>query len=216
MYVALSITASVITGDMAAIIFRVITSRDHVDFAHAWVHNQTMRGIRTTPALIAGLLVASVLVCLVVATARAEERVPAGRFYDGLVAYNRGDFAKAAEVWHPLALAGDGNSQCGLGLLHLTGFGVRRDNDLARRLFLQAARQGVVQAQMYLSLIYLRGEGVRQDFRIAYMWSDIALAAGYGEAVDLRDSIAENLTPDEVREATKMAADWRSHRVDLD
>ena len=189
---------------------------DSVDFVRARVHNQTMQGIRRTPALIAGPLVGIVLVCLVLATARAAERVPAGRFYDGLVAYNMGDFAKAAEVWHPLALVGDGNSQCGLGLLHLTGFGVRRDSELARRLFLKAARQGIIQAQMYLSLIYLRGEGVRQDFRIAYMWSDIALAAGYGEAVDFRDLIAENLTPDQVREATKMAADWRSHYVDPD
>lgn len=175
-----------------------------------------MQGVRRNPALIACLLLAIVLACLVFATARADERVPAGRFYDGLVAYNMSDFAKAAELWHPLALAGDGNAQCGLGLLYLMGSGVRRDNALARRLLLQAARQGIVQAQMYLSLIYLRGEGVRQDFRIAYMWSDIALAAGYGEAVDLRDLIAENLTPNQVRDAAKMAADWRAHRVDLD
>ena len=175
-----------------------------------------MRSIRPTPALIAGLLVAIMLVRLVVATVRADESVPAGRFYDGLVAYNRGDFAKAAEVWHPLALAGDGNSQSGLGLLHLAGFGVRRDNDLARQLFLQSARQGIVQAQMYLSLIYLRGEGVQRDLRIAYMWSEIALAAGYGEALDLRDLIAEHLTPEQVREATKLAMDWRSHHIDPD
>lgn len=175
-----------------------------------------MRGIRRTPALIAGPLIGIVLVCLVLATAQAEEKVPGARFYDGLVAYNMGDFAKAAEVWHPLALAGDGNSQCGLGLLHLTGFGVSRDSALARRLFLQSARQGVVQAQMYLSLIYLRGEGVRQDFRIAYMWSEIALAAGYGEAVDLRDLIAEHLTPEQVREAMKLAMDWRSRHLDPD
>lgn len=154
------------------------------------------------------------LVCLAVAAARAEERVPG--FYDGLVAYNRGDFGKAAGLWHPLAMAGDANAQCSLGLLYLLGTGVRRDSALARRLFLQSARQGVVQAQMYLSLIYLRGEGVQQNFKVAYMWSDIALAAGYGEAVDIRDLIAENLTPDQVREATNMAADWRSHRIDLD
>lgn len=175
-----------------------------------------MQGFRCHHALIARSLVAIVLACLVLTTTRAEERVTGARFYDGLVAYNMGDFAKAAELWHPLAGAGDGNAQSGLGLLYLSGSGVRRDNTLARRLFLQAARQGIVQAQMFLSLIYLRGEGVRQDFKIAYMWSDIALAAGYGEAVDLRDSIAENLTPDQVREATKMAADWHSRRIDMD
>lgn len=169
-----------------------------------------MRGIRRAPVLIALPLVASVLVCLAVATVRADEGVPAGRFYDGLVAYNTGDFAKAAELWHPLAMAGDANAQSSLGLLYLSGIGVRRDSDLARQLLLQAARQGIVQAQLYLSLIYLRGEGVQQDFAIAYMWSDIALAAGYGEAVELREMIAEHLTPEQMREAVKSAIDWRS------
>jgi len=178
-----------------------------------------MQGVRRTPALIArplAAVAAVVLVCLVLATARADEKVRASRFYDGLVAYNLGDFEKAAGLWHPLAMAGDANAQCSLGILHLSGLGVRRDSALARRLFLQAARQGVVQAQMYLSLMYLRGEGVRQDFGIAYMWSDVALAEGYAEAVDLRDLIAEHLTPDQVRDAAKSAADWRLHHVDPD
>jgi len=187
-----------------------------VDFAQARVHNRPMQGVRRTPALVARPLVAVVLLCLVLAAARADEKVLPPRFYDGLVAYNMGDFEKAAGLWRPLARAGDANAQCGLGILYLSGIGVRRDSALARRLFLQAARQGVVQAQMYLSLIYLRGEGVQQDFGVAYMWSDIALAEGYAEAVDLRGLIAEHLTPDQVREAAKSAVDWRSRRFDPD
>ncbi len=134
-------------------------------------------------------------------------------FYDGLKAFNSGQFEEAATIWEPLAEQGDANSESSLALLYYTGFGVQRDFDTARGLFLSAAEQGVVQAQMFLSLMYYRGDGVRRDYKVAYMWSDIAMAAGFDQAADFRSMVAENLTPDEVQEALKLAVEWRSYYV---
>jgi TPR repeat protein len=134
-------------------------------------------------------------------------------FYEGLRAFNSGQFEEAAAIWEPLAGQGDANSESSLALLYYTGFGVQRDFDTARGLFLSAAQQGVVQAQMFLSLMYYKGDGVRRDYKVAYMWSDIAMAAGFDQAADFRSMVAENLTPDETQEAQKLAVEWRSYYV---
>ena len=153
-----------------------------------------------------GLIVATL--CLLVSIASAAVAQDAA-FQEGLSAYNAGEFERAAKLWAPLAEAGNANAQSGLGFLYYSGFGVRRDFDLARDLFLKAAAKGVVQSQMFLSLMYFRGDGVRRDYKLAYMWSDNAVAAGYDEALEFRAIVSQHLRPEEVQEASRLASAWR-------
>ena len=132
-------------------------------------------------------------------------------FYEGLQAFNAGQFNEAAGIWAPLAQGGDAKSENSLGLLYYTGFGVERDYDRARGLFLSAAEQGVVQAQMFLALMYYKGDGVKRDNKIAYVWSDIADTAGFAEAANFRAMLADALSPGEIEEARQLAAEWRAY-----
>ena len=83
-------------------------------------------------------------------------------FTDGMTAYDRGDYARAAQVWHSLAERGDtrapavwyqkaaaqghGKAQYNLGIIYLEGHGFSPDFDAAASWFRKAAAQGVAGA----------------------------------------------------------------------
>ncbi|MCH8098520.1 MAG: sel1 repeat family protein [Proteobacteria bacterium] len=46
---------------------------------------------------------------------------------EGVVAYNRGDYATALREWRPLAEQGDAEAQFNLGLMYYKGRGVPQD-----------------------------------------------------------------------------------------
>jgi len=74
------------------------------------------------------------------------------------------------------------------------------------------AEQGDVDAQYNLGVMYLNGQGVPQDYVLAHMWLNLAASRRTGEdresAVRLRDLIAEDLTPDDLSEAQRLAREW--------
>jgi TPR repeat protein len=131
-------------------------------------------------------------------------------FNKGTTAYNTGDFSTAAFIWGKLADEGSAKAKSALGTLYYTGSGVPRDFDRARELFLEAAAGNVPQAHMFLSLMYRKGDGVRQSYTLAYMWCDIAIAAGHEGASYVILNLAEHLTGEETLEAQRLAAEWRS------
>ncbi len=100
----------------------------------------------------------AVLIAVVFFTAIQPAR--ADKFYDGLVAYNAGDYAATERIWRPLAEQENGKAQSGLGLLYYRGLSVGQDYAQAREWFWKAAGHGVVQAQMFLSMIYYYGNGI--------------------------------------------------------
>ena len=59
---------------------------------------------------------------------------------------------------------------------------------------------------------HLNGEGVPQDYVQAHMWANLAASRSTGEdrerSVVLRDAIAEELTPDDLSEAQRLAREW--------
>lgn len=143
------------------------------------------------------------LICLLVQPARAD------RFYDGLVAYNEGDFRTALSRWRPLAENGDAKAQSSLGFLYYKGLGLRQDYHSAFKWFKRAATGNIVQAQAFLSIMYFEGQGIRQDFRLAYMWGELALGAGYAPALNLRDQAAQDMAPAEIDAAESLVMQWR-------
>jgi TPR repeat protein len=75
-----------------------------------------------------------------------------------------------------------------------------------------AADQGLGEAQHNLGVMYGTGAGVPQDYVQAHMWLNLAASRRTGEdretSVSLRDQIAEELTPDDLSEAQRLAREW--------
>ena len=60
--------------------------------------------------------------------------------------------------------------------------------------------------------MYANSPGVPQDDVLAHMWSNLGASRATGEvrasAVKNRDLIAEDLTPDDLSEAQRLAREW--------
>jgi TPR repeat protein len=75
-----------------------------------------------------------------------------------------------------------------------------------------AANQGVPAAQLALGLMYINQEGVPQDDVNAHMWLNLAAARGIRDAIELRDKIAELMTPEQIAHVQHLARDWKPKR----
>jgi len=116
------------------------------------------------------------LLLLALAGAAFGDDARAQSYDDGLRAYDTGDFAKALEIWGPLAENGDAVAQYSLGkLLENGGVGVPRDLAEAAKWYQRSASQGIAAAQNNLGLMYAQGRGVPQDVVLAVkFWRDAA------------------------------------------
>ena len=72
--------------------------------------------------------------------------------------------------------------------------------------------RGHAGAQYNLGFMYANSPGVPQDDVLAHMWSNLGASRATGEvrasAVKNRDLIAEDLTPDDLSEAQRLAREW--------
>ena len=80
--------------------------------------------------------------------------------------------------------------------------------------FRQAADQGAADAQYNLGVMYGNGQGVPQDDVEAHKWSNLAASRVTGdeqkEYAEARDLLAKLMTPAQLAEAQKRAADWQA------
>jgi uncharacterized protein len=93
-----------------------------------------------------------------------------GPLADGLAAYHAGDYAKALELWRPLAEKGNAEAQYRLGSLYMEGKGVEHDDAAALKWFLRAAEQGYAAAQYNVGASYAEGAGVEKSDAEAAKW----------------------------------------------
>ena len=63
-------------------------------------------------------------------------------------------------------------------------------------------------AQFNLGWMYASGRGVPQDDVTAHMWLNVAAATGHEQARKNRDSVAANMTREQIAEAQARARDW--------
>lgn len=98
----------------------------------------------------------------------------AGPLEDGFAAYDRGDYAKARELWMPLAEQGDALAQFNIGILYELGHGAERNPAEAVLWYERAAEGGDVVSQFKLGLIYAEGQVVGQNYIEAAKWYLIA------------------------------------------
>ena len=76
----------------------------------------------------------------------------------------------------------------------------------------QAADPENAAAQFNLGVKYATGQGVPQDYVQAHMWFNLAASRSTGEmredAVERRDQIANEMTPDQLADAQRLAREW--------
>jgi hypothetical protein len=148
-----------------------------------------------------------ILAILLVAPARAEDADTA--FRSGLEAFNATRYDRAADVWGPLAEAGDARALSGLGFMYYSGRGVARDIVHAAELFGRAAEQGEPTAQLFLAIMYFRADGVPRNSPLAMMWLELAISGGQPETYELRGQIMGSMTEAEREEGWRLIARWR-------
>ncbi|MGM0562032.1 MAG: tetratricopeptide repeat protein [Pseudomonadota bacterium] len=90
----------------------------------------------------------------------------------GVEAYEADEFARAEEIWLPLAEAGDVQAQYALAKLYENGGeGVMRSLTKAADWYLLASEAGLADAQNNLALLYIQGHGVpRSEERAFKLW----------------------------------------------
>jgi len=83
---------------------------------------------------------------------------------DPVLAFEKGDYARAFPIWKLRAEQNDLESQNFLGIHYLLGLGVKRDIVLARKWYKKAAIAGHPDAQRNLGMMYESGHGLARDF----------------------------------------------------
>jgi TPR repeat protein len=124
----------------------------------------------------------ALILAAVGAVALSASAVAQGASDQALAAANRGDYATALRLWHPLAEQGDADAQFRLGLLYHRGEGVPQNFVAAVRWYHLAAEQDVADAQTNLGYMYYMGEGVPKNDAEAVHWSGLAAEQGNADA----------------------------------
>jgi TPR repeat protein len=124
------------------------------------------------------------------------------------------DYAEAARWYHKAAEQGHAWAQGKTGSNYLFGEGVTQDYDEAASWFRKGAEQGDAKAQYNLGMMYYSGRSVTQDDVQAYKWIDLAISRlppgkEHEMAVNNRDRVARQMTPEEISKAQELARNWR-------
>jgi TPR repeat protein len=140
----------------------------------------------------------------------------AGPLEDAQAAHNRGDYTTELRLLRPLAEQGNAEAQEALGTLYVVGSGVPQDYVEAVKWFRMAAEQGFAEAMDDLARMYVQGQGVPKNYVLAHMWFNLAAARRHPEPGHLnidtgaRDNLAEEMTPEQIAEAQRLAREWQS------
>ncbi len=115
------------------------------------------------------------------------------------------DYETALKWYRLAAEQGNTDAQFNLGLMYYLGQGGLPDYKTAAKWYRLAAEQGYANAQLFLSGMYLQGRGVLRDYVYAHMWGNLASSNGSEQAGQLRDRIANKMTPSQLEKAQKLA-----------
>ncbi len=153
-------------------------------------------------------------------SARKRVLASAEPLEDGVAAYQRADYATALKLLRPLAEQGNPKAQYNLGYMYAEGLSLQQDHAEAVQWFRMAAEQGNAGAQYNLGDMYGRGVfapptgsfslGISQDIVQAQMWFILAATQGHKKAQIDQNGLAEEMTPDQIAEAQRMAREWRA------
>jgi len=171
----------------------------------------------------------------VAACLRLAEQGQAWAAYNLAVVYSSDSYVRAfgaksnAEIaaWYKKAAEqGLALAQAELGEIYLTGRGLPKNDAESIKWSRKAAEQGVISAQMDVGTAYSTGwAGYPKDDVQAYFWLYLAesrsasIAASHpsseiadttaGLAQEALDLVAKQMTPDQIVEAKRLAAQWK-------
>ncbi|MBI0407747.1 MAG: sel1 repeat family protein, partial [Nitrosospira sp.] len=80
------------------------------------------------------------------------------------MAYDKGEFMQAIDMYKPLAEQGNAAAQNNLGVMYDQGEGVIQNYQEALKWFRLSAIQGDVEAQNNLGVMYDQGRGITKDY----------------------------------------------------
>lgn len=110
---------------------------------------------------------------------------------------------------------GDAIAQAFLFYIYIDGNqGIAQDYSEALKWLLLATDQDLAETQLSLGQTYEEGDNeweIQKDYVKAYAWYILAAAQGSGEASELKDSLREKMTAEQVGEAQDLAAELREH-----
>ena len=177
-----------------------------------WIVGGATRVARGQATLLSVVVPAARTAVLLVALVGA---VLAGPLEDANEALIQKDYAKAVQLYRPLAAAGNPEAQVNLGYMFDEGLGVSRDYGEAVRWYRFAADQGEPQGLNNLANMYRDGVGVQQDYVQAHLWFNLAAGRFATEekraaAAKDRDNVAAKMTAEQIAEAQRLAQHWKS------
>ncbi len=115
----------------------------------------------------------------------------------GIAAAAAHNYVRAAEIFLPLATAGDARAQSFLGFMYARGQGVPQNFVVSAGWYRCASDQGLADAQYMLGLMYDKGQGVPQDYVQAYVWLNLAVGGAGPQReqwAKIRDAVLSKLT----------------------
>jgi TPR repeat protein len=124
--------------------------------------------------------------------------------------FGKTNFQEALKWMRKAAKHGDPEAQVTLGQMYQDGEGVPQNYEQAANWYREAAEHvpdfgGAGQGRNNLGLLYMGGLGVPKDYVQAYMWfrlTNFETNLSYAKA---------HMTPTQVLEAERLAAEWKSH-----
>lgn len=139
----------------------------------------------------------------------AEQGIADAQYFLGLL-YAAGlgvphDDFEAAKWIRLAAEQGLVGAQADLGYMFALGVGIPQDFAESVKWLRLAAVQGDVEAQKNLGIAYLSGAGAPLGKQAAFMWYSVALKNGHERVGRLRDSLASNMTAQEISDAEERA-----------
>jgi TPR repeat protein len=112
-------------------------------------------------------------------------------------------------MFYAAAEHGDAATQTSLGVYYYQGTLFPQSYAKAMHWWLRAANQGYAEAQFDIGHMYWFAEGVPKDVIQAYMWATLAAKQNYDRAIKSIPDIEKSMTPDQITEAQRRAAEWK-------
>ena len=152
--------------------------------------------------------------CVAAILAIMVDAALAGPLEDANAALIRKDYAKALQLYRPLAQNGEPGAQVNLGYMYDEGLGVPKDYREAVKWYRRAADQGDALGQNNLANMYRDAVGVPQDYVQAHLWFNLAAQRFATKekrdtAAKDRDVVAAKMTAAQIAEAQKLAQQWK-------
>ena len=119
------------------------------------------------------------------------------------------DDGAAVKWFRSAAEQGFLDAQFNLGVAYLAGKGAPQNDAEAAKWFRLAAEQNQIAAQFNLGRAYSIGQGIERDVVLAHMWLSLSLAGGNDSAGGSLDTLAREMTPEQIAEAERLTKEWK-------